>query len=108
VGADRERVSRQAAKPPSEREGGEPDETSDVLASAVLDAAFEVHRHLGPAFLESVYENALCHVPPLFGLAALLFPMLPIDAPSRRGDAGLCRRDKGFRPVDGVRRLTDG
>ena len=54
-------MSRQAAKPPSEREGGEPDETSDVLASTVLDAAFEVHRHVGPAFLESVYENALCH-----------------------------------------------
>jgi GxxExxY protein len=27
----------------------------------VLDAALEVHRHLGPAFLESIYENALCH-----------------------------------------------
>lgn len=56
-----ERVSRQAAKPPRERRGVEPDETSDALASRVLDAAFEVHRHLGPAFLESVYENALCH-----------------------------------------------
>jgi GxxExxY protein len=32
-----------------------------MLVSTVLDAAFEVHRHLGPAFLEGVYENALCH-----------------------------------------------
>jgi GxxExxY protein len=38
----------------------EPDEASDALVSIVLDAALEVHRHLGPAFLESVYENALC------------------------------------------------
>ncbi len=53
-------MSRQAAKPPRER-WGEPDETTDALASVVLDAALEVHRHLGTAFLESVYENALCH-----------------------------------------------
>ena len=54
-----------AAKPPSRQDGGwdgrEPDETSDRLAGAVLDAALEVHRHLGPAFAESIYENALCH-----------------------------------------------
>jgi hypothetical protein len=35
----------------------EPDETSDDLARMVLDAALEVHRHLGPAFVESVYET---------------------------------------------------
>jgi GxxExxY protein len=70
VGADRqlpvldgrrERVSRQGAKPPGERWVEEPDENTDAIASVVLDAALEVHRHLGPAFLESVYENALCH-----------------------------------------------
>ena len=38
----------------------EPDETTDAIASVVLDAALEVNRHLGP-FLESVYENAHCH-----------------------------------------------
>jgi GxxExxY protein len=38
----------------------EPDEELDRHASAVLDAAIEVHRVLGPGFLESVYERALC------------------------------------------------
>ncbi|MEQ8848143.1 GxxExxY protein [Botrimarina sp.] len=37
----------------------EPDEAADRVASAVLDAALEVHRVLGPGFLESTYESAL-------------------------------------------------
>ena len=37
----------------------EPDAAVDALARAVLDAAFEVHRLLGPGFLERVYEEAL-------------------------------------------------
>ena len=38
----------------------EPDEELDRWASAVLAAAVEVHQVLGPGFLESVYEQALC------------------------------------------------
>jgi GxxExxY protein len=37
----------------------EPDEKLDRVARATVDAAIEVHRHLGPGYLESVYEEAL-------------------------------------------------
>jgi GxxExxY protein len=41
------------------RAAREPDGRSDRVASATLQAAIEVHRVLGPGFLEGVYENAL-------------------------------------------------
>jgi GxxExxY protein len=37
----------------------EPSETTDRLAHSVIGAALEVHRALGPGYLETVYESAL-------------------------------------------------
>ena len=50
-------MNRQAAKDAKEEEPGD---RVDELARKVVDAAFEVHQVLGPGFLESVYEQALC------------------------------------------------
>ncbi len=36
-------------------------EKKDALSAAVIGAAIEVHRALGPGLLESAYEECLCH-----------------------------------------------
>ena len=40
-----------------------------ALTDRIIGCAIEVHRHLGPGLLESVYEAALCHELGLRGLS---------------------------------------
>jgi GxxExxY protein len=49
-------MNRQDAK---DAKNSEPDTVVDKLAHDVIGAAIEVHRHLGPGYLEAVYEAAL-------------------------------------------------
>jgi GxxExxY protein len=53
-------MNRQDTKDAKEELRNEPDAELDRLAHDVIGAALEVHRTLGPGFLEAIYEEALC------------------------------------------------
>jgi len=67
-----DRQDAKVAKEEEERRGEgqriEPGSGLDELAHRVIGAAIEVHRHLGPGFLEGVYEDALAHEMQLRGV----------------------------------------
>lgn len=64
-------------------------EELDLLAKAVVDAALQVHRALGPGLLESVYEICLCRELSKRGVNFQRQLALPIFYDGVRLDAGL-------------------
>ena len=61
----------------------EPSPGEDALAHKVIGAALEVHSLLGPGYLESVYENALCFELELRGVPFLRQHMVPVHYKAR-------------------------
>jgi GxxExxY protein len=60
----------------------------DPRTSAIIGAAIEVHRHLGPGLLESAYEECLCHELHLCGLAFERQGDLPVSYKGLNLDCG--------------------
>ena len=66
----------------------EPTEHDNKLAEKILDAAFIVHRELGPGLLESVYETCLCDLLVEQGLQFTRQQTIPVHFRGRDIDAG--------------------
>ena len=64
-------------------------EELDKIASIVVDAAFKVHKTLGPGLLESVYEACLLHELRLRGHNAETQVSVPVKYEGVVLDAGL-------------------
>ncbi len=60
-----------------------------MIAAQVLDAAFTVHRKLGPGLLESVYEACMCHELTKRGIPFKSQLALPVVYDGIQIDAGL-------------------
>ena len=60
------------------RDAKEPGIEIDAIASAVIEAAVEVHRVLGPGFLEVVDEQALGFELALHGVPFVRQPTIPV------------------------------
>jgi len=62
--------------------------TENEMARLVVDAAYHVHRRLGPGLLESVYEVALVHELKKRGLRAERQVAVPVEYDGIRFDEG--------------------
>jgi GxxExxY protein len=62
---------------------------TEQIARQVVDAAYTVHKELGPGLLESVYEVCLCHELKKRGVQFCSQVALPVIYDDVRLDAGL-------------------
>jgi len=58
------------------------------LTGRIIAAAIEVHRHLGPGLLESVYEECLCHELKDAGIEFERQPHIPVVYKGLRLESG--------------------
>lgn len=61
----------------------------EKVASAIVDAAYHVHKNLGPGLLEKVYEVCLCHELNKRGISTLRQIDVPIKYEGLTFDEGL-------------------
>jgi len=64
-------------------------EKEDLIAKKVVDAAFKVHKALGPGLLEKVYEACFCHELSKAGLSFQQQLNIPIRYDGIEFDEGL-------------------
>jgi GxxExxY protein len=69
----------------------------EALGHKIIGAAIEVHRLLGPGFLEKIYERAMCHELKLQGVPCefqkdILVPYKDIQIPGQQLDLLVCSR----------------
>lgn len=69
--------------------GEQTSERIERVASEIVDAAFKVHRILGPGLLESVYEACLAHELAMRGLSVVRQLRVPIIYEGIEIEAGL-------------------
>ena len=62
---------------------------TEALATIVVDAAYKVHKTLGPGLLESVYETCLAHELRQRGISTETQVVIPIVYEGLRLEAGL-------------------
>jgi GxxExxY protein len=85
VNLEKPKDHRQDAKTPRK----DLNETEELLASSIVDAAIKIHRVLGPGLLESVYETCLVHELKSRGHQVKTQVILPIHYDTLTLDAGL-------------------
>ena len=64
-------------------------EAEEAVATKIVDAAYAVHKALGPGLLEKVYETCFCHELTKRGLAYRRQVDIPIEYDGIRFDEGL-------------------
>lgn len=67
----------------------ETSEREDAVATKIVDAAYTVHKALGPGLLEKVYEACFCHELTKRGLAYQRQVDIPIEYDGIKFDEGL-------------------